>query len=71
VEELTRTQQVIKARLADPGRLRPRLGFDAFMTGLVNHVVAFILLSLASAIIVTATDRAVFGAFFEDLFDGF
>jgi hypothetical protein len=70
--ELTRDQGIITARLADPGRLRPRLGFDDFVTGLVNHVVAFILLSLAAAIIVTALDRAVFfGGLFEDLFDGF
>jgi hypothetical protein len=70
--ELTRDQGIITARLADPGRLRPRLGFDDFVTGLVNHVVAFILLSLAAAIIVTALDRTVFfGGLFEDLFDGF
>lgn len=41
------------------------------MTGLINHVVAFILLSLAAAVMVTAFDRAVFGFIFEDLFDGF
>jgi len=70
--ELAREQNVITSRLADPGRLRPRLGFDDFMTGLVNHVVAFILLSLAAAIVVAAIDRAAFfGALFEDLFDGF
>jgi hypothetical protein len=70
--ELTRDQGIITARLSDPGRLRPRLGFDDFVTGLVNHVVAFILLSLAAAIIVTALDRTVFfGGLFEDLFDGF
>jgi hypothetical protein len=72
VAELTEAQQVIADRLKDPGRLRPRVGFDAFMTGLVNHVVGFILLSLAAAIVITAIDRAVFiGAFFEDLLDGF
>jgi hypothetical protein len=70
--ELTRDQGILTARLGDPGRLRPRLGFDDFVTGLVNHVVAFILLSLAAAIIVTALDRTVFfGGLFEDLFDGF
>jgi hypothetical protein len=72
VTELTRDQGILTARLADPGRLRPRLGFDDFLAGLVNHVVAFILLSLAAAIIVTALDRTVFfGGLFEDLFDGF
>lgn len=69
--ELSRQQKVIEARLTDPGRLRPRTAFDDFLTGLVNHVVGFILLSLAAAIIVTAIDNALFGALFEDLFDGF
>ena len=71
MNELNDDQQIIAERLKDPGRLRPRVGFDAFLTGLVNHVVGFILLSLAAAIVVTAIDRAAFGAFFEDLFDGF
>ena len=69
--ELGVEQQLIKDRLGDPGRLRPRVGFDLFVTGLINHVVAFILLSLAAAVIVTAFDRALFGFVFEDLFDGF
>jgi hypothetical protein len=69
--ELLAEQQEIKERLGDPGRLRPRVGFDLFMTGLINHLVAFILLSLAAAMIVTAFDRATFGFIFEDLFDGF
>jgi len=69
--ELLAEQQEIKDRLADPGRLRPRVGFDLFVTRLINHVVAFILLSLAAAVMVTAFDRAVFGFLFEDLFDGF
>lgn len=69
--ELSRQQKVIDARLTDPGRLRPRVAFDDFLTGLVNHVVGFILLSLAAAIVVTAIDNALFGALFEDLFDGF
>jgi len=71
INELSEAQQIIAERLKDPERLRPRVGFDAFLTGLVNHVVGFILLSLAAAIVVTAIDRAAFGAFFEDLFDGF
>ena len=69
--ELSRQQKVIEARLTDPGRLRPRTAFDDFLTGLVNHMVGFILLSLAAAIIVTAIDNALFGVLFEDLFDGF
>lgn len=69
--KLSKDQQLIEERLGDPGRLRPRVGFDVFVTGLVTHIVGFILLSLAAAIVVTAFDRAVFGAFFEDLFDGF
>jgi hypothetical protein len=71
ITELGEEQGSIAARLADPGRLRPRVGFDAFLTALVSHIVGFILLSLAAAIIVTAIDRAAFGALFEVLFDGF
>jgi len=69
--ELLAEQQEIKDRLGDPGRLRPRVGFDLFVTGLINHIVGFILLSLAAAVMVTAFDRAAFGFLFEDLFDGF
>jgi hypothetical protein len=69
--ELLTEEQTIKERLGDPGRLRPRIGFDLFVTGLINHIVAFILLSLAAAVIVTAIDRAWFGLLYEDLFDGF
>ena len=69
--ELSEDQKVIQDRLADPGRLRPRVGFDVFATGLINHVVAFILLSLAAGVVVTAIDRAGLNAIFEDVFDGF
>ena len=71
ISELSAEQSAVGERLTDPGRLRPRVGFDLFVTGLVSHIVGFILLSLAAAIVVTAIDRAVFGALWEDLFDGF
>ena len=71
VKELTDQQQIIKDRQGDPGRLRPRVGFDIFVAGLVSHVVGFILLSLAAALLVKAIDEAIFGVAFEDLFDGF
>jgi hypothetical protein len=71
VNELNDEKQVISDRLKDPGRLRPRLGFDLFLTGLINHLVGFVLLALAAAVVVTAIDRAWFGLLYEDLFDGF
>ena len=71
IKELTDQQQIIKDRQGDPGRLRPRMGFDIFVAGLVSHVVGFILLSLAAALLVKAIDEAIFGVAFEDLFDGF
>jgi hypothetical protein len=42
--KLTEDQRLIAERLGDPGRLRPRVGFDVFLSGLVTHVVGFILL---------------------------
>ena len=59
---------IITDRLTDPGRLRPRKTFDDYLSGLVNHVVGFILLSLALSLVVTAIDRATFDSIYEVLF---
>jgi hypothetical protein len=66
--ELKRDVGTITDRLADPGRLRPRKTFDDYLSGLVNHVVGFILLSLALSLVVTAIDRATFDSIYEVLF---
>jgi hypothetical protein len=58
IKELTRMAAIIDARLADPGRLRPRGSFDDILAGLANHVVAFILLSLALGLVVTPLNQA-------------
>jgi len=69
--ELKRDATIIGDRLADPGRLRPRKAVDDYLTGLVNHVVAFILLSLALSLIVGALDRATFDSIYEVLFTSY
>ena len=66
--ELKRNGAIISDRLTDPERLRPRKTIDDFLSGLVNHVVAFILLSLALSLIITAINRAIFDSINEILF---
>jgi hypothetical protein len=51
VGELTRWKAWVNARLADPGRLRPVLGFDDFLKALSGHLLAFIFLSVAAGIL--------------------
>lgn len=68
--EIKEEQDNISARLVEPGRLRPIKGLDLYMQGLVNHVVGFILLSIALSLVLVAFDRAVLGNLFESLFPG-
>jgi len=46
IAELTRWKGLVSDRLAEPGKLRPELGFDEYMSALSNHVLAFIFLAL-------------------------
>lgn len=58
---LKRYSGLISSRLADPGRLRPKLDFSAFVTLQTSHVVGFIILSIALGIIVAPLRDAFFG----------
>lgn len=60
----------VNAILAEPGNIRALQGFDIYIQGLVNHVVGFILLSIALSVILVAFDRTVLGNLFEDVFPG-
>jgi hypothetical protein len=40
ISELKRWKSVVSDRLADPGRLRPELGFDDYLSALSKHVLA-------------------------------
>jgi hypothetical protein len=64
---LRRSSDVIAQRMADPGRLRPRLNFDAYIELLTHHAVAFILLSLVLGVIATALNNAISGLLFGRL----
>jgi hypothetical protein len=65
---LRRYSGLISARLADPGRLRPKLDFSAFVTLQTSHVVGFIILSIALGIIVAPLRNALFGLLSRKLF---
>jgi hypothetical protein len=54
VTELSRWKGVVSDRLADPGKLRPELGFDDYMSVLSKHVLAFIFLTVALGTITEA-----------------
>lgn len=56
-----RYSDLIASRLADPGRLRPRLDFNAFVSVQTNHVVGFIILSIALGVVIAPIRDALFG----------
>ena len=68
--EIKEEQENISARLAEPNRIRPMKELDAYVQGLVNHIVGFILLSIALSLVLVAFDRTVLGNLFESLFPG-
>jgi len=70
LDEIKVEQANVAALLVAPGSLRAVQGFDMFIQGLVNHVIAFILLSIALSLILVAFDRTVVGNLFEDVFPG-
>jgi hypothetical protein len=72
MDELTRVDGIITSRLGEPGRLRPPKAFDDYISGLVNHVVGFVLLALALGIVVNPLCQAVTTSSYDILFkDGF
>jgi hypothetical protein len=72
MDELTRADGIITARLGESGRLRPPKAFDDYISGLVNHVVGFVLLALALGIVVNPICQAVTTSAYDILFkDGF
>jgi len=64
---LGRFSGLIALRMADPGRLRPRQDFDSYLELLTHHVIAFILLSIALGVIVTAKNNALYSFLFRKL----
>ena len=72
LDELNRADAIISTRLAEPGRLRPAKVFDEYISGLVNHVVGFILLAIALGLVVNPISQAVTTSCFDTLFpEGF
>jgi hypothetical protein len=68
--ELTRLDQVVLARLAEPGRLRPKQNFDDILSGLSNHVVGLLTLVLAWSLLIDPVNRAIFSYAYDSNFDG-
>jgi hypothetical protein len=64
IEDLTRQQAILTARLADPGRLRPRQRFDEFIGALGSHVTGFITLALGWSLVLTPVNQAVLSLFY-------
>lgn len=70
LQDIKTQQDIVTARLEEPDRLRPIKEFDVYTQGLVNHIVGFILLSLALSLILVAFNRTVLGKRFESIFPG-
>ena len=54
IAELTKWKGVVTDRLTDPGKLRPELEFDEYMSALSNHLLAFIFLAVTVGMITEA-----------------
>jgi hypothetical protein len=67
IQENVRYQKMVTERLADPGRLRPQKSFDEFLSGLSDHTLALVLLSIAIGYVLDPFNRAVYGAFYDSI----
>jgi hypothetical protein len=70
VDELNRLDKEVQARLAEPGRLRPKQQFDDILNGLSNHVLGFLTLVLAWSFLLDPINRALFSYVYDERFDG-
>jgi len=52
IVELTRWKGIVMERLAEPGKLRPELGFDDYLSAMSKHVLAFVFLVIAVGMVV-------------------
>jgi hypothetical protein len=68
IARLKRFRSLVEERLADPRRLRPERGFDDYLKGLSNHVIAFIVLSLAVGIILKSLNATGANVLYRMLF---
>ena len=66
--ELKRIDDLISARMGDPGRLRPLQPFDEYLAALVNHVVALALLAIALGVILDPLSQSITTACFDAIF---
>jgi hypothetical protein len=66
--DLKRIDDLISARLSDPGRLRPLQPFDYYLSALVNHVVALSLLAIALGVILDPLSQGITTACFDAIF---
>lgn len=65
IDRLKASLKVVDERLADPGRLRPALGFADYFEGLTSKVLAFVLLAMALGFTLDPINRGLFGALFD------
>jgi hypothetical protein len=68
IGELDRLNKDVVARLAEPGRLRPKEKFDDFLASLSNHIIAFLALALGWSILFEPINRALFGLVYDSAF---
>jgi hypothetical protein len=71
IDTENRYLKTVNDRLADAGRLRPQQDFDAVLTGVSNHVVAFAVLALILGYALTPLNRALYGGVFDWALVGF
>ena len=71
LETLQLYTKLVGLRLADPGRLRPRLAFDAFIGLQTTQVIGFILFSIVLGVVVVPIRDTLVSFFAERLFGRF
>lgn len=69
VLELNRLEGEMKARLGDPGRLRPAQRFDDVLSALGTHIVGFLTLVFAWGLLVDPINRGLFSLVYDTGFD--
>lgn len=65
IDRMKADLKVVDERLADPGRLRPALGFTDYFDGLTAKVLAFGLLAMVLGYTLDPINRGLYGALFD------
>jgi hypothetical protein len=67
-QDLTRQVNIITARLADPGRLRPRQKFDDVIGSFGSHLTGFVTLALAWSLLLTPINQSGYSGLYSAVY---